>query len=124
MSTNEAIYEFEKALEVADCNDTKYIDLLHTAIKALKHVDAIRQIVVYDNLNEVNKGNVAPVPRYGDWINPNFEGVSYSNKTESIPAPITGEWYDCGSLSCRCNRCGCKNDRESLYCPNCGSKNG
>lgn len=22
-----------------------------------------------------------------------------------------GYWYDCGSLSCRCSKCGCKNNR-------------
>ena len=31
-----------------------------------------------------------------------------------------GYWYDCGSLSCRCSECGCKNNRETAYCPNCG----
>lgn len=33
-----------------------------------------------------------------------------------------GEWFDKGSLSCRCSKCGCKNTRESAYCPNCGAK--
>ncbi len=33
-----------------------------------------------------------------------------------------GHWYDKGSLSCRCSRCGCKNDRESHYCPICGAR--
>lgn len=31
-------------------------------------------------------------------------------------------WTDKGSLSCRCSRCGCKNTKESKYCPNCGAK--
>lgn len=31
-------------------------------------------------------------------------------------------WYDIGSLSCRCSACGCKNNRESRYCPMCGAK--
>ena len=35
---------------------------------------------------------------------------------------IYGEWYDVGSLSCRCNRCGCKNNKETDYCPNCGAR--
>ena len=26
-----------------------------------------------------------------------------------------GHWWDRGSLSCRCSRCGCKNDRETRY---------
>lgn len=33
-----------------------------------------------------------------------------------------GEWFDKGSLSCRCSECGCKNTRESAFCPNCGAK--
>lgn len=33
-----------------------------------------------------------------------------------------GYWYDCGSLSCRCSKCGCKNNRETAYCPNCGAR--
>ena len=33
-----------------------------------------------------------------------------------------GYWWDKGSLSCRCSACGCKNNKESAYCPNCGAK--
>ena len=32
-----------------------------------------------------------------------------------------GEWFDKGSLSCRCSNCGCKNTKESRFCPNCGA---
>ena len=32
-----------------------------------------------------------------------------------------GYWFDVGSLSCRCSECGCKNNRESKYCPECGA---
>ena len=32
------------------------------------------------------------------------------------------EWFDKGSLSCRCSGCGCKHAKESNYCPNCGAK--
>ena len=35
-----------------------------------------------------------------------------------------GYWYDCGSLSCRCSKCGCKNNRETAYCPSCGARMG
>ena len=46
---------------------------------------------------------------------------------ESIPTVDAvevkhGRWYDKGSLSCRCSECGCKNTKESRYCPNCGAK--
>ena len=33
-----------------------------------------------------------------------------------------GEWFDKGSLSCRCSECGCKHTKESAYCPHCGAK--
>lgn len=33
-----------------------------------------------------------------------------------------GEWFDKGSLSCRCSRCGGKSNKESRFCPNCGAK--
>lgn len=32
-----------------------------------------------------------------------------------------GYWLDVGSLSCRCSECGCKNNKESNYCPECGA---
>ena len=32
-----------------------------------------------------------------------------------------GYWFDVGSLSCRCSECGCKNNKESTYCPECGA---
>lgn len=32
-----------------------------------------------------------------------------------------GRWYDVGSLSCRCSECGCKSQKEFLFCPNCGA---
>lgn len=38
-------------------------------------------------------------------------------------APIRhAHWFDVGSLSCRCSGCGCKSERETAYCPNCGAK--
>ena len=33
-----------------------------------------------------------------------------------------GHWTDVGSLSCRCSECGCKNSRETAYCPICGAR--
>lgn len=33
-----------------------------------------------------------------------------------------GRWTDVGSLSCRCSECGCKNNRETAYCPACGAR--
>lgn len=33
----------------------------------------------------------------------------------------TGEWFDRGSLSCRCSNCGCKANKEYSFCPNCGA---
>lgn len=37
-------------------------------------------------------------------------------------APVRhGRWTDVGSLSCRCSECGCKSNRETMYCHNCGA---
>ena len=35
--------------------------------------------------------------------------------------PKTGNWFDVGSLSCRCSNCGCKSTKEYSFCPNCGA---
>ena len=50
--------------------------------------------------------------------------VIATDRTEPLDAaPIRhAHWFDVGSLSCRCSGCGCKNDRETAYCPNCGAK--
>lgn len=40
-------------------------------------------------------------------------------------APVRrGGWFDVGSMSCRCSECGCKNARETPWCPNCGARMG
>lgn len=35
---------------------------------------------------------------------------------------MKGMWMDKGSLSCRCSECGCKNNKETAFCPNCGAQ--
>ena len=35
---------------------------------------------------------------------------------------VHGHWIDVGSLSCRCDQCGCKSNKETRFCPNCGHK--
>jgi hypothetical protein len=37
---------------------------------------------------------------------------------------VRAHWYDVGSLSCRCSVCGCKSNRETAFCPNCGARMG
>lgn len=39
-----------------------------------------------------------------------------------VAPAVHAHWYDVGSLSCRCSACGCKNNKETAYCPNCGAK--
>lgn len=41
--------------------------------------------------------------------------------TADVRENVKAYWYDVGSLSCRCSACGCKNNRESPFCPNCGA---
>ena len=54
--------------------------------------------------------------------------VSDVKAIEAVPSADVvgrkrGEWFDVGSLSCRCSNCGCKSPREYSFCPNCGSDN-
>ena len=53
------------------------------------------------------------------------EVVSVSDIAEIPSADVVerkrGEWYDRGSLSCRCSRCRCKSPEEFRFCPNCGA---
>jgi Zn-finger nucleic acid-binding protein len=39
---------------------------------------------------------------------------------DAVPV-VRGEWFDRGSLSCRCSECGCKSNKEYTCCPNCGA---
>ena len=39
-----------------------------------------------------------------------------------LPTTITTDKTYPTTLSCRCSECGCKNDRETRFCPNCGAK--
>ena len=47
-----------------------------------------------------------------------------THTTEEAEPIRHGKWVDRGSLSCRCSECGCKNDKETPFCPNCGAKMG
>ena len=51
----------------------------------------------------------------------------FAEDVEEIPssdvAPVrNGRWMNKGSLSCRCSECGCKSNKETQWCPNCGAK--
>ncbi len=48
--------------------------------------------------------------------------VSFICPNAEVQEVRHGEWTDKGSLSCRCSECGCKSNRESNFCPNCGAK--
>ena len=41
--------------------------------------------------------------------------------TDDVIEQKKGEWFDKGSLSCRCSNCGCKANKEYSFCPNCGA---
>ena len=52
-----------------------------------------------------------------DWA----VGVIKSIPSADVVERKRGEWYDRGSLSCRCSNCGCKANKEYSFCPNCGA---
>lgn len=58
------------------------------------------------------------------WSRPSesaYEDIQAMPAADVVPVRH-GHWYDVGSLSCRCSACGCKNNKETAYCPNCGAK--
>ena len=58
----------------------------------------------------------------GDTVAWNIGGAIKGLPAADV-APIRhAHWFDVGSLSCRCSGCGCKSERETAYCPNCGAK--
>ena len=68
-------------------------------------------------------------PRHIDLEPPNPDKVFCPFCFEEVPLETykkdendLGEWTDVGSLSCRCSKCGCKNNRQTPYCPICGKK--
>lgn len=57
-----------------------------------------------------------------EWCKDECIRQGYCMPTADVAEVKHGYWFDVGSLSCRCSRCGCKNNKESRYCPTCGSK--
>lgn len=57
--------------------------------------------------------------RSGPW---HFEALIESIPAADVASVVHGHWFDVGSLACRCSNCGCKNNRETNYCPSCGAK--
>lgn len=47
--------------------------------------------------------------------------AAWNSRSDAVPV-VRGEWFDRGSLSCRCSECGCKSNKEYTYCPICGAK--
>ena len=42
-------------------------------------------------------------------------------RSQDVVERKRGEWYDRGSMSCRCSNCGCKSTKEYNFCPHCGA---
>ena len=49
------------------------------------------------------------------------QAIKSAPTIDAVPV-VRGEWFDRGSLSCRCSECGCKSNKEYTCCPNCGAK--
>lgn len=55
-----------------------------------------------------------------DDVEKAIRAIPAANVRENVKA----YWWDIGSLSCRCSNCGCKNNKETIFCPNCGAEMG
>lgn len=51
-----------------------------------------------------------------------IDAIVENAETADVVERKKGKWYDVGSLSCRCSNCGCKSEKESSFCPNCGAE--
>lgn len=53
-------------------------------------------------------------------ITPEHESIRIEPSADVVKRK-RGEWFDRGSLSCRCSNCGCKSTKEYNFCPHCGA---
>ena len=97
--------------------------------------DRLREMAQADREGKIHIGRCLDCRNYeglavckliGDCGGTNFFCGWFEPKLSELPAadvaPVRhGRWYDKGALSCRCSECGCKSNRESNYCPNCGA---
>lgn len=66
-----------------------------------------------------------PLDKLIEWLSnwmANMREFVLKHCTVDVAPVVHGYWTDVGSLSCRCSECGCKNDKETRFCPNCGAK--
>jgi Lar family restriction alleviation protein len=68
---------------------------------------------------DVNEGGCGAS---GGYARTEQEAIAAWNRRSDAMPVVRGEWFDRGSLSCRCSECGCKSNKEYTYCPNCGAK--
>lgn len=59
---------------------------------------------------------------YKVGYNEAIDNIAEFEPTADVVERKKGKWYDVGSLSCRCSNCGCKSEKESSFCPNCGAE--
>ena len=66
---------------------------------------------LYEQADYDLEHNLITIGEYTERLKPLDEEVRH-----------TGHWIDKGSLSCRCSECGCKSNKETRFCANCGAK--
>ena len=54
------------------------------------------------------------------WVDDTLDYIDSEPAADVAPV-VHGRWFDKGSLFCRCSKCGCKNYKETKWCPNCGT---
>lgn len=92
-------------------------------------IDSIKDPVVkgfaMHGLKNVPSVPAVPLEELLEWLTnwmANMRELMSNQPTVDATPVKHGHWEDVGSLSCRCSECGCKNDRETRFCPNCGAK--
>ena len=85
----------------------------------------IRYKMFENHLKDAPSVPAVPLDKLIEWLSnwmANMREFVLKNSTVDVAPVVRGHWTDVGYLSCRCSECGCKNDKETRFCPNCGAK--
>lgn len=104
-----------EVLQMVEAHGSLVIQAKEMAIKALEQEpsgDAVSRQAVLDLAKFYKRKGLGTI----------IHALDVEQLPSVNPQEKTGHWFDKGGLSCRCDQCGCKNNRETKFCPNCGAK--